>query len=83
MCCTSITIYVKKTKKESTNVSLLSFSQVKVKTLVAVYFEQTVIPFSLMKLVMKNQIVETFGYHFCKHIVYIENITVLNNKIVD
>ena len=36
-----------------------------------------------MKLVMKNQIVETFGYHFCKHIVYIENITVLNNKIVD
>ena len=36
-----------------------------------------------MKLVMKNQIVETFGYHFCKHIVYIENITALNNKIVD
>ena len=63
--------------------SLLSFSQVKVKTLVAVYFEQNVIPFSLMKLVMKNQIVETFDYHFCKHIVYIENITVLNNKIVD
>ena len=63
--------------------SLLSFSQVKVKTLVAVYFEQNVIPFSLMKLVMKSQIVETFGYHFCKHIVYMENITVLNNKIVD
>ena len=32
---------------------------------------------------MKNQIVETFGYNFCKHIIYIGNITVLNNKIVD
>ena len=79
----TITSYIKKTKRESTNVCLLSSSQVKVETLVAVYFEQNVIPFSLMKLVMKSQIVETFGYHFCKHIVYMENITVLNNKIVD
>ena len=34
------------------------------------------------ELVTKTRILRTFGYHFCKHIVYMQNITILYNKIV-